>query len=446
MATIRFIIKGESSPATILLRLRHGRKVDIIKETGYLVNLKDWIKPERKDKDEKPINKNVLEKPNLKTAEGKKLNQDLRVLDVEILKRFNEATTKGEIINNGWLSHQINAILNKDEESDLNNLIKYLEHYIAELPTHIQKRTKKVGVSVHTLKKFKTLKNKIIEYQKNKDSEFLISDIDPKFTKNFTTYLLKQNYSVNYVGSLVKYLKTVCTHARSNDIKTHKRLSDIDIIKETSQKIILSFEELEKINNFKFEKSSLSNARDWLVIGCYLGQRVSDLLNLTNDNLIIRNGIQMIEFTQQKTGKLILTPLHPIVESILERNEGLFPHKISDVKFNKYIKDVCQLAEIKTPTKGAKLDNKTKRKEQGIYPKYELITSHICRRSFATNYYGTIPTPVLMGATGHTEEKTFLIYIGKNEEDKAMQLAEYWTKETLKAKKKPQLAVMRKAE
>ena len=429
MATIRFITKGKNNPISVLLRLRHGKKVDVTKETGYLINIEDW--------------KNG--KPNAKTAEGKKLNEDLKILDVEILKRFNEATTKGEIINTNWLSLQINSILNRDEETDLNNLIKYIEHYIAELPTHIQKRTKKVGVSVHTLKKFKTLKNKILEYEKSKKSVFLVSDIDPKFAQNFTTYLLKQNYSVNYVGSLVKYLKTVCTHARSNEIKTHKRLHDIDIIKETSQKVILSFDELEKINNFKFEKTSLSNARDWLVIGCYLGQRVSDLLNLTNDNLVVRNSIQMIEFTQQKTGKLILTPLHPIIESILKRNGGSFPHKISDVKFNKYIKEVCELAKINTPTKGAKLDKKTKRKEQGIYPKWELITSHICRRSFATNYYGTIPTPILMGATGHTEEKTFLIYIGKNEEDKAMQLAEYWTKEALQAKKEPHLTILREA-
>lgn len=429
MATIRFITKGKKNPISVLIRLRHGKKVDITKETGYYINADDWKHG----------------KPNAKTENGKKLNEDLRVLDVEILKRFNEATTKGDSINKTWLSNNIDDILNRDQETDLNNLIEYIDHYIAELPTHIQKRTKKVGVSVHTLKKFKTLKNKITEYEKSKKSVFLVSEVSPKLAQDFTTHLLKQNYSVNYVGSLVKYLKTVCVHARNNEIKTHKRLSDIDIIKESTEKIILSFEELDKINNFKFEKTSLSNARDWLVIGCYVGQRVSDLLNLTNNNLVVRSGIRMIEFTQQKTGKLILTPLHPIIESILERNEGSFPHKISDVKFNKYIKELCELAEINTPTKGAKLEKDTKRKEQGIYPKWELITSHICRRSFATNYYGTIPTPILMGATGHTEEKTFLIYIGKNEEDKAMQLAEYWTKETLQAQKKPQMKVVKKA-
>ena len=49
-----------------------------------------------------------------------------------------------------------------------------------------------------------------------------------------------------------------------------------------------------------------------------------------------------------------------------------------------------------------------------MYPKYELITSHTMRRSFATNHYGKIPTPILMKLTGHSRESTLLEYVGKN--------------------------------
>ena len=34
------------------------------------------------------------------------------------------------------------------------------------------------------------------------------------------------------------------------------------------------------------------------------------------------------------------------------------------------------------------------------------------RRSFASNYFGKIETPLLMGITGHTKETNFLSYIG----------------------------------
>jgi hypothetical protein len=37
------------------------------------------------------------------------------------------------------------------------------------------------------------------------------------------------------------------------------------------------------------------------------------------------------------------------------------------------------------------------------------------RRSFASNYYGKIETPLLMNITGHSKEPTFLTYIGTHQ-------------------------------
>jgi len=91
------------------------------------------------------------------------------------------------------------------------------------------------------------------------------------------------------------------------------------------------------------------------------------------------------------------------------------------------------------------MNPETKRKEYGTFPKWELVTSHICRRSFATNYYGEIPTPLLISVTGHSTETQFLEYIGKTSTEQAIQLAEYWTQGILKAQKKPVLTVIKKA-
>ena len=48
-----------------------------------------------------------------------------------------------------------------------------------------------------------------------------------------------------------------------------------------------------------------------------------------------------------------------------------------------------------------------------MYPKSELLIAHNLRRSFATNYFGKIKTPILMHITGQTKESTYLKYIGK---------------------------------
>jgi hypothetical protein len=55
-----------------------------------------------------------------------------------------------------------------------------------------------------------------------------------------------------------------------------------------------------------------------------------------------------------------------------------------------------------------------------------LVSSHIGRRSFATNNYGRIPTSLLINVTGHSTEGMFLEYIGKSNTEKAIQLAEYF--------------------
>jgi len=55
-----------------------------------------------------------------------------------------------------------------------------------------------------------------------------------------------------------------------------------------------------------------------------------------------------------------------------------------------------------------------RRKLKGFFFKYELITALDLRRSFATNYYSKVETPILMRITGHKKESTFLEYIGEN--------------------------------
>ena len=90
----------------------------------------------------------------------------------------------------------------------------------------------------------------------------------------------------------------------------------------------------------------------------------------------------------------------------------LFPYIISIQKLNKYLKIICKEAKINEPFEGYIRDQNNKK----IYyegPKYLFVTSHCMRRSFATHYYLKIPTPAIMGITGHKRESTFLTYINK---------------------------------
>ena len=56
-------------------------------------------------------------------------------------------------------------------------------------------------------------------------------------------------------------------------------------------------------------------------------------------------------------------------------------------------------------------------------PKYDLVTSHTARRSFATNaFLADVPVLAIMKITGHKTETSFMKYIKMSSKDNAMKL------------------------
>ena len=71
-------------------------------------------------------------------------------------------------------------------------------------------------------------------------------------------------------------------------------------------------------------------------------------------------------------------------------------------------------------------NKKIKRKVVGLYEKFELVTSHIGRRSFATNLFGKLSNEVIMSVCGWSKSEMLFKYIKKSNRDHAIQLKEYW--------------------
>ena len=270
-------------------------------------------------------------------------------------------------------------------------------------------------------------------YQKEKKVVIQIIDINENFKNQLEKYCIENNYAQNTISKFFKTIKGVCNHADYNGIETSHQLIGFKTDQHKVEKIYLTFEDLTKIENISKNQltDSLDNAKDWLIISCYSGQRISDFMRFTDEQIRIEKGKHLIEFTQKKTGKNMTVPLHNKVLEILKKRKGKFPYKISDQKYNDFIKTVCELAKINESIKGSKLletkkGSKTFRKQSGTFKKYELVTSHIGRRSFATNFYGTIPTTFLIYITGHSTESMFLNYIGKSNKDLALEITKYF--------------------
>ncbi|MCP4125116.1 MAG: hypothetical protein GY751_25560 [Bacteroidetes bacterium] len=414
MATFKFLAIGTKSPVKVYVRFSNGRKCTYKKPTELLIDPKNW--------DAK--NGKVRER---KVFPGKtKLQNDLADLKNHLIKRFNDDQPQGTVFSGEWLREEIDDHFHRPNETNQDLLLAQVQAYLDYLPTKevdYNDTTKRISQS--RIRHFKSLYNNIVKFEKAKRKHYLLSEVGKNFRDAYKNHAHdKQGRNFNSIGTDLSQIKTVCLWANKKGMNIHSDVLNGNF-KPTKEPVIfvtLTPEEIERIKNHDFRTSPyLDNARNWMVIGCWIGARGSDLLHLTMDN--IKDGY--IQYTAHKTNQDIIVGLHPDVEEIIEKLGG-FPNKISNQRLNDYIKLVCKEVGITEKVKGSKMNKESKRKVKGTYPKYQLITSHCFRRSFATNHYGKLPTPVLMAITGHKTEKMFLKYIGKTAKDSADVLKEYW--------------------
>ncbi|ALM21003.1 hypothetical protein AAT17_07090 [Nonlabens sp. MIC269] len=416
MASVNFLYRSTKDIANLNLRLLfryNGKDYVFGVKTKFEVSKHYWTKQHRKRSKDIEI-----------TNQQTETNTELNKIENYILKAFSSINPSE--VNKDWLQTQIDNYYNpqKQDKNVPTNLINYIDFYVKYRQHEIKETSKR---------KYNVIKHKLQRFEKERKKQILIKDVNESFKNEFVNFQKKEMYAQNTMQKEIAIIKTFCKHARFLGLETSPQLDDLKLEKEKVDKVYLTLSDIEKIENISKDKltESLENAKDWLIISCYSGQRVSDFLRFTDKQIRIEDGRHLIEFTQKKTGKNMTVPLHPKILEILGKRNGKFPYRISDQKYNDYIKKVCKLAKLNDLTKGSKiLETEPKsgiyRKKQGIYPKWELVTSHIGRRSFATNFYGIIPTTYLIYITGHSTETMFLNYIGKSNKDLALEITNYF--------------------
>ena len=300
------------------------------------------------------------------------------------------------------------------KKGDEGLLLTQIFNYIKSAPLRRLKRSGSLGLSDNSIRNLRRFYDLTSEFEFYLGRSIELNSLNHQVVNEFKEWLLTiKGYSLNNAGLQLKLLKMICKEAERMSMDVNPYTRHIESFTQKSKDRVLqtiSFEEIKMIKSLSNLPSTLENARRWMLIGLFIGQRVSDLLILKPSQLrFIEKGIY-VDITQQKTDKYVtIGVVDTDVIHILKRN---FPYFISCQLFNKQIKQICQIAGINEMVSGYKLCPKTKRKRLGTHPKSSLISSHDLRRSFATNYFGKIETPILMQITGHSKESTFLSYVG----------------------------------
>ena len=417
MASVNFLYRSLKDKSCLNLRLlyRFNGNDHVIATSTNLEVSKDYWKNKHKFKvkDISVINKQI------------EINTEINKITNHILNAF-EQSGASDLLNKQWLDKQLNSYYNRNTKIKTipKDIVRFIEYYVEQRLNEVKPAS---------ITKFKVVKHKLQRLENHIGRSIFINEINEEFKELFVNYCKGENYSQNTMQRELNIIKMFCKFAKYKGVDVHIELEGLKLNKEKTETIYLSLKEIDQIQAANIDKPYLINTRDWLVISCFTGQRISDFMRFNKEMIRVEDSKTLLEFDQQKTGKTMTIPLHSKVTSILNKYNGDFPKRISDQRYNDYLKEVCKIAKLHQKVKGKKQINISKdplerkvRRVEGMYPKYELVTSHIGRRSFATNHYGKIPTSYLIYVTGHSSEEMFLNYIGKSNKDMALELTKYF--------------------
>ena len=334
------------------------------------------------------------------------------------------------------LKRQLDIKLRKVEENATQErketFFEFAEKFIEESKSKVNKKTGK-KFSPYTILGYKNCLKTIRDFSYRYEVPTDFETIDMDWYHKYVEYLAKDVLlATNSIGNKIKIVKTILNDAGERGLHNNQIFRSRKFCKTTENRdeIYITDEELVAFENLDLSHSrKLDHVRDAFLISCYSGLRYSDLVSLTKDNL--QDGF--IRFRSKKTGQLVVVPIHPVVNRIIEKYKDVsttsLPKFYSNVKMNEYIKDIGEMipafdVEVTRGfTKGGAYVEETKKK-------YELIKTHTARRSFSTNAYKQgIPSRVIMSATGHRTETSFMKYLKTTSDEDAALLKGYFDKE-----------------
>lgn len=407
MATVNFRLRSKANKnVSIKVYLSTGRGNVIELNSGFSINPKDWSKD--------------TDRPKQNTAENKIIFNNLKKLESYIFENLNTDLGKGIVIDSFWLESKINNCFERVQKTDEGIIINYIQNIIDTADTRKVKVKGgyKHGLSLSRKNSYIATKNILKEYQTKSKKQIHFIDVNQALIDKFEHWLLKtKKYAVNTASKHIANIKTACIEAENKGMQVNTYAKQIIIASESDDDRYiqtLSFAELDDIRKADIKSEAHQNARKWLLIGCEIGQRGGDLLDITPDNIRYTAGNMYLDLIQQKTKRPVTIGI--IAPHVIDILENSFPYKITTQKLNEHIKKVCETAKINAMTDGKIFDKDKGRKVLKAYEKHKLITTHSFRRSFCTNYYKKIPTPVLMGISGHSKEAIFRTYINAPED------------------------------
>ena len=414
MANIRFIIRNMDAydAQTIYVTARFGRNEKLM----YALPLR--CEPLYWDAERGRV------RPSAYCSYRDEVNDGLDGLERLFRRHAAEVSAQGGDLSKKGLVHLLDVHFGKarGEACDFHSFFRW---FIEDCKTRTNSRRGGQVLTYYTMREYARTLIYIEEYERDRGVRIEFGDVAQDFLADFVAYLQGRNKATNTIAHKVISIKAVMRAAVMRGLTDNERWRYFRNSTEETDAVALSEDELERLRRHDFSYSPrLERVRDLFLAGCWTGLRFSDVTRIRREN--IRDGF--ITITQSKTNEPVSIPVHPVFQEIWERCGGSLPSDISNQKFNEYVKEVCRAVGLrervlKSITRGG-------RKQTESREKWELVSAHTARRTFATNLYlSGFPSISIMRITGHKTETAFLRYIKVSQQEHARMLADHWRRQ-----------------
>lgn len=289
-----------------------------------------------------------------------------------------------------------------------NNFTSVFEKFIKALAIRGNKKD--------SIKHYQKLLNHLTNFEIKQGTIELSALTNDVFNEFIEYQRSKYDYHPNTVGNWIKYMKSFLNWCKENDYKTgNLKLKKLWV---EPEKIYLTMADIRKLLDVSVT-GRLEKIRDIFIFACFTGLRYSDFACVSSENIIEKEGQYYLSFIPQKTNsmnaksvKRVEIPLVSIVLQILAKykDKGVYSLPVtSNQKMNEYLKELGKLAGIDYIIQTTIYKDNQPTTE--FVPKYEKITCHVARHTFATlGLINKIPLAVVSKLLGHSDLKTTMIY------------------------------------
>jgi integrase len=337
---------------------------------------------------------------------------------------------------------KLEEIVTYANENDIEPTVEFV-HVELEKDCRYERRTRRVDMfealdryieekgNLYTgmKKDYKVLRRHLLNFKQYSSQSVSFRNVNLRFYNELVDYLFnhakKRDGSVglltNSAGKVVQQFRAFINYQIARGVIPAIDLSHFKVFEEETDAIYLNELELEAIHGLDLSGDyELDRIRDVFIVGCFTGLRYSDLSTISPEHIDIEEGV--IRIKQKKVNKSIVIPMIDYVPDIFMKYDYFLP-KFSNATFNKRVKELGRLIGMNQRIEMVR--KKGAFRMSYVYQKWEMISSHTCRRSFCTNMYlSGFPAEELMRISGHRTASAFMRYIKVDNMQSANRLKE----------------------